>query len=68
MRPGLIHVPLYGGPWLLACCSGGDSDEPDQAVLQARLAERRLHGLRHYNPALHLASRALPNHIHDLLA
>ncbi|MBL8454053.1 MAG: fused MFS/spermidine synthase, partial [Zoogloea sp.] len=22
LRVRLIHVPLYGGPWLLACCSG----------------------------------------------
>ncbi len=64
----LIHVPVYGGPWLLATCAGDDFREPDEATLVERMAARGIHGLRYYNPALHLASRALPNYIRDLLA
>lgn len=64
----LIHVPLYGGPWLLACCSGNAQPEPDETTLVERMTARCIHGLRYYNPALHLASRALPNYIRDLLA
>lgn len=68
LRVRLIHVPLYGGPWLLACCSGNTLPEPDEATLAERMTARCIHGLRYYNPAIHLASRALPNYIHDLLA
>lgn len=67
-RVSLIHVPLYGGPWLLARCSGSALPEPDEATLVERMTARCIHGLRYYNPALHLASRALPNYIRDLLA
>lgn len=68
LHVSLIHVPLYGGPWLLAACAGADLPEPDEAALAGRLAARGIHGLRYYNPALHLACRALPNYIRDLLA
>ncbi len=68
LRVSLIHVPLYGGPWLLACCSTSALPEPDEATLAERMSARRIDGLRYYNPALHLASRALPNYIRDLLA
>ncbi|HRH74239.1 MAG TPA: polyamine aminopropyltransferase, partial [Zoogloea sp.] len=68
LRVSLIHVPLYGGPWLLGLCTRDDLPEPDEATLAGRLAARGISGLRYYNPALHLASRALPNYIRDLLA
>lgn len=68
LRVSLIHVPLYGGPWLLGLCTRDDLPEPDEAALAGRLAARGISGLRYYNPALHLASRALPNYIRDLLA
>lgn len=66
LRLALLHAPLYGGPWLLASIGGGD--DPAEACLSARLAERKIHDLRYYNPAVHAASRALPTYIHDLLA
>lgn len=68
VRLSLISVPLYGGPWLLARCSTQPMPTPDADPLQQRLEERGIHGLRYYNPALHLASEALPNHLCDLLA
>lgn len=64
----LINVPLYGGPWLLAHASLADLPMPDEACLNARLAVRGIEALRYYNPALHLASSALPNYVRDLLA
>ena len=68
VRLSLIHVPLYGGPWLLARCHTQPAPPPDINLLQQRLEERGIRGLHHYNPALHLASEALPNHLRDLLA
>jgi len=68
VRLSLIHVPLYGGPWLLARCRARPAPPPDVNLLQQRLEERGIRGLRYYNPALHLASEALPNHLRDLLA
>ena len=68
VRLSLIHVPLYGGPWLLARCSTRPAPPPDINLLQQRLEERGIRGLRYYNPALHLASEALPNYLRDLLA
>lgn len=68
VRLSLIHAPLYGGPWLLARCRTQPTPGPDTNLLQQRLEERGIRGLRYYNPALHLASEALPNHLRDLLA
>lgn len=68
VRTSLISVPLYGGPWLLACASALDPQDDCEASLAIRLAERRITGLRYYNPALHHASQALPNYIRELLA
>ena len=68
VRLSLIHAPLYGGPWLLARCRTQPTPGPDANLLQQRLEERGIRGLRYYNPALHLASEALPNHLRDLLA
>lgn len=66
VRLALLHAPLYGGPWLIASIGGGD--DPAGACLAARMAERGICDLRYYNPAVHAASRALPNYIRDLLA
>lgn len=63
----LVCVPLYGGPWLLACASALATGDDSEASLATRLVERRITGLRYYNPALHHASQALPNYIRELL-
>lgn len=68
VRTSLISVPLYGGPWLLACASLLEPRDDSAASLDTRLAERRITGLRYYNPALHHASQVLPNYIRELLA
>lgn len=68
LQPALISVPLYGGPWLLARAGLQAPGRERRTVLARRLLDRRISGLRYYNPALHLASQALPNYITDLLA
>lgn len=68
VRLSQISVPLYGGPWLLARCSMQAVPAPAIDLLQQRMEERGIRGLRYYNPALHLASEALPNYLRDLLA
>lgn len=64
----MIDVPLYGGPWLLARASPTLAPEADLATLNQRLTDRRISGLRYYNPALHLACSALPNYVLDCLS
>jgi spermidine synthase len=68
VRTSLISVPLYGGPWLLACASAPGVQDGSEANLASRLDERRITGLRYYNPAVHHAGQALPNYIRQLLA
>lgn len=68
VRPALLSVPLYGGPWLLARAAPRPMAEPDPITLAARLAERGIGSLRHYNPDLHHACQVLPNYIRQLLA
>lgn len=67
VRPALIDVPLYGGPWLMARARQNATVEPEPALLANRLLERRITGLRYYNPALHYACGALPNYVRDCL-
>lgn len=66
--PTLISVPSYGGPWLLVRATADTETDPAPTILNARLSERGITGLRHYNPDLHHACQALPNHIRQLLA
>lgn len=68
ITPALIHVPLYGGPWLLAVASLHPPTPTDVRQLTERMIERRIAGLRYYNPGLHLAAASLPNYVSDLLA
>lgn len=68
LRPALVSVPLYGGPWLLVRASAVRFARETPVTLSRRIAERRISDLRYYNPALHLASQALPNYVIKLLA
>jgi spermidine synthase len=61
-------IPLYGGLWAMAVAS--DASDPKAlplCLLADRFAERRLHDLRYYHPALHAALFSLPQYIQDLL-
>lgn len=69
VRPYLVSVPLSGGPWMMACAS----DSLDPAMLaadnaDARLANRRVTGLRYYNGCTHQAVMALPNFVRSAVA
>ncbi len=68
VAPLCAHVPLYGSPWLMAIAS----DALDAASLfahdvEARLAERRIEGLRFYDAKLHPALFTLPHALRDTL-
>lgn len=67
--PMSAFVPLYGSQWLMALAS----DTLDAAALfnhdiEARLAARRIEGLRYYGAALHRALFTLPAALADKLA
>ena len=69
VRPHLVHVPLYGANWAMACASQRTdplSLKPD--IVDARIAERRIEHLQYYNGDVHRAGFALPNYIRALVA
>lgn len=68
LRPALLNVPSYGGPWLVTRGALAPMNEPTATDLQKRLIARGLRDLRHYNPDLHHACQVLPNSIRQLLA
>lgn len=68
VSPYFLYIPLYGSLWGMACAS--DTLAPQElspGEIDARIAERRLSRLRHYNGAVHSAQFALPNHLRELL-
>jgi spermidine synthase len=67
--PYLVSIPLYGGMWMMACCSA-TLDPRTLTALQVdrRIAQRRLAGLRYYNGDMHRAALALPNFVRALAA
>jgi len=67
VRPYLASIPLYGGLWMMACCS----ETLDPAALQpqeidGRIAERAIRDLQYYNGSVHRAALALPNFVRAL--
>jgi spermidine synthase len=67
--PYLVSIPLYGGMWMMACCSA-TLDPRTLTALQVdrRIAHRRLAGLKYYNGDVHRAALALPNFVRTLVA
>jgi spermidine synthase len=67
--PYLVSIPLYGGMWMMACCSA-TLDPKTLTALQVdrRIAQRRLAGLKYYNGDMHRAALALPNFVRALVA
>ncbi|MCL2022470.1 MAG: polyamine aminopropyltransferase [Betaproteobacteria bacterium] len=67
--PYLTSVPLYGGLWLMACCSQrADPRQLTADSVEARLQERCIRDLQYYNGAMHGAALALPNFVRALVA
>ena len=68
VTPYLTSIPLYGGLWMMACCS--DTLDPralSAAEADRRIAERGLADLQYYNGDMHRAGLALPNFVRDLV-
>lgn len=67
--PYLTSIPLYGGMWMMACCSA-TLDPKSLTALQVdrRIAQRRLADLKYYNGDMHRAALALPNFVRALVA
>ena len=68
VTPYLTSIPLYGGLWMMACCS--DTLDPgalSAAEIDARIAQRRIGALQYYNGDMHRAGLALPNFVRDLV-
>ena len=69
VTPYLVSVPLYGGLWMMACCSTGlDPRRMTTVEVDRRLSQRGIHDLAYYNGEMHRASLALPNFVRSLVA
>ena len=69
VTPYLTSVPLYGGMWMMACCSRSlDPSSLSADAIDARIAERRLADLQFKNGDSYRAALALPNFVRTLLA
>lgn len=68
VRPYLVHVPLYGAWWGMACASRTtDPLSLAEAQVEQRIAERKIGDLQFYNGAMHRAVFALPNFVRHLI-
>ncbi|MEO8346031.1 MAG: polyamine aminopropyltransferase [Betaproteobacteria bacterium] len=69
VTPYLTSVPLYGGLWMMACCSAS-LDPKGMSILDIdrRIAQRRIGNLQYYNGDMHRAALALPNFVRALVA
>jgi spermidine synthase len=69
VTPYLVSVPLYGGLWMMACCSAGlDPRRMTTVEVDRRLAQRGIGDLAYYNGEMHRAAIALPNFVRALVA
>ena len=67
VRPYLASIPLYGGLWMMACCSATlDPAALEASEIDDRIAQRRLSDLQLYNGAMHRAALAPPNFVRAL--
>jgi spermidine synthase len=66
--PYLTSIPLYGGMWMMACCSASlDPRRLSAMEVDRRLASRGVGGLQYYNGEMHRAALALPNFVRELV-
>jgi spermidine synthase len=69
VTPYLTSVPLYGGLWMMACCSQAlDPREHTAAEIDRRIAARGIGGLQYLNGETYRAALALPNFVRDIVA
>jgi spermidine synthase len=68
VSPYLTSVPLYGGMWMMACCSAMlDPRTMTPLQVDRRIAQRGLSDLQFYNGDTHRAAFALPNFVRALV-
>jgi spermidine synthase len=69
VTPYLTSVQLYGGLWMMACCSAGlDPREHSALAIDERIATRRIGDLQYVNGDTYRAALALPNFVRTLVA
>ena len=69
VTPYLTSVPLYGGLWMMACCSAAlDPREQSAMAIDLRIAQRRLSHLQYINGDTYRAALSLPNFVRTLVA
>ena len=69
VAPYITSVPLYGGMWMMACCSNLlDPRNMTPLQIDRRIAQRNLADLQYYNGDTHRAAFALPNFVRALIA
>jgi spermidine synthase len=68
VRPYLIHIPLYGTLWGMACASMNlDPIKLSSKEVDEIIAKRKISDLQYYNGQTHQAVCALPNFVRALL-
>jgi spermidine synthase len=67
VTPYLASIPLYGGMWMMACCSRTlDPRKLAAHEVDRRIAQRGIGDLQYYNGDVHRAALALPNFVREL--
>ena len=68
VTPYLTSIPLYGGLWMMACCSPHlDPREQSAMSIDLRISQRRIRDLQYLNGETYRAALALPNFVQALL-
>ena len=69
VTPYLTSVPLYGGLWMMACCSASLDPRAQSAKdIDTRIGRRRIERLQYLNGDTYRAAFALPNFVRTLVA
>ena len=69
VTPYLTSVPLYGGLWMMACCSATlDPRKLSAPEIDRRIAQRGITDLQYYNGEMHRAALAMPNFVRALVS
>ncbi|MGC1818352.1 MAG: polyamine aminopropyltransferase [Casimicrobiaceae bacterium] len=68
VTPYLTSIPLYGGLWMMACCSQHlDPREQSAMSIDLRISQRRIRDLQYLNGDTYRAALALPNFVQAVL-
>jgi spermidine synthase len=68
VTPYLTSVPLYGGLWMMACCSATlDPREQSAEAIDMRITARGIADLQYINGDTYRAALALPNFVKRLV-